>query len=167
MPKKNARAGFIEPMLLQRTEKLPEGPEWLIELKVDGYRALAIKSGRKVQLRSRNDNDFDSRYPGIVKALAAMPDETVIDGEVVALDQDGRPSFNILQNHGSAGIPLHFFIFDLLTLQGRDVMVEPLVKRRELIEKHVLPKLADPIRYSPVLEGTMKQAVNSAKTTGL
>jgi hypothetical protein len=62
MPKRNARAGFIEPMLLMRTEKLPEGAEWLIELKLDGYRALAIKSGGKVQLRSRNDNDFNLRY---------------------------------------------------------------------------------------------------------
>jgi len=85
MPKKQAKAGFIEPMLLLRREKLPEGPEWLIELKFDGYRALAIKSGGKVHLRSRNDNDFNSRYPGIVKAMASMPDETVIDGEVVAL----------------------------------------------------------------------------------
>jgi hypothetical protein len=60
MSKKVARVTFIEPMLLLRTEKLPEGPEWLIELKLDGYRALAIKSGGKVQLRSRNDNDFSS-----------------------------------------------------------------------------------------------------------
>src|ERR1700682_6461825 len=116
-------------MLLLRTEKLPEGAEWRHELKLDGYRALAIRSGGKVHLRSRNDNDFNGRYPGIVKALASMPDETVIDGEVVALDEDGRPSFNILQNHGSAGAPLHFFIFDLLILRGRDVMGEPLVKR--------------------------------------
>jgi ATP-dependent DNA ligase len=167
MPRKVATARFIEPMLLLRTEKLPEGPEWLIELKLDGYRALAIKSGGEVQLRSRNDNDFNSRYRGIVKALASMPDETVIDGEVEALDQDGRPSFNALQNHGSAGIPLHFFIFDLLTLQGQDVMAEPLVKRRELIEKHVLPKLADPIRYSPILEATLADLIRSAKAQGL
>src|SRR5580693_6209952 len=145
MPRKEARAGFIEPMLLLRTEKLAEGPEWLIELKFDGYRALAIKSGGKVQLRSRNDNDFNSRYPGIVKALASMPDETVIDGEVVALDAQGRPSFNTLQNYGSAGAPLHFFIFDLLVLKGKDVMGETLMRRRELIEVDVLPKLADPI----------------------
>src|SRR3984957_19202932 len=167
MPRKEARARFIEPMLLLRTEKLPQGPEWLIELKLDGYRALAIKSGGKVQLRSRNDNDFNSRYPGIVKALTSMPDETVIDGEIVALDEDGRPSFNTLQNHGPASLPLHFFIFDLLILQGRDVMAEPLVKRRELIEKNVLPNLADPIRYSPILEATLADLIRSVKEQGL
>jgi bifunctional non-homologous end joining protein LigD len=96
-----------------------------------------------------------------------MPDETVIDGEIVALDEEGRPSFNTLQNYGSAGVPLHFFIFDLLILQGRDVMAEPLVKRRELIERHVLPKLADPIRYSPILEATLPDLIRSVKAQGL
>src|SRR5215467_4106824 len=114
-------------MLLKRTEKLPEGPEWLVELKLDGYRALALKTRGKVQLRSRNDNDFNGRYPRIVKGLAPMPDETVLDGEVVALDPEGRPDFNTLQNHGSAGAPLHYFIFDVLVLKGTDVMAEPLV----------------------------------------
>ena len=79
-------------MLLLRTERLPEGPDWLYEVKLDGYRALAVKSGGNVQLRSRNDNDFAARYANVTKALGAMPDETVIDGEVVALDQDGKPS---------------------------------------------------------------------------
>ena len=113
MAGKKARAAFVEPMLLLRTEKLPEGPAWLYELKFDGYRALAIKSGGRVQLRSRN-NDFNARYPGIAAALAGMPDDTVIDGEVVALDAKGKPSFNLLQNYGSAAGPLHFFVFDLL-----------------------------------------------------
>src|ERR1700736_6193563 len=98
-------------MLLLRTETLPEGPDLLYEIKFDGYRALAVKSGGKVQLRSRDDNDFNVRYPGIVKALASMPDETVIDGEVVALGEGGRPSFNTLQNYGSADAPLHFYVF--------------------------------------------------------
>ena len=137
------------------------------ELKLDGYRSLAIKSGGKIHLRSRNDNDFNARYPGIVKALAKMPDDTVIDGEVVALDEEGRPSFNTLQNFGSAGAPLHFFIFDLLILEGRDVMSECLTKRRELIEKCVLPKLADPIRYSPILEGSLRDLISAVKAQGL
>jgi bifunctional non-homologous end joining protein LigD len=167
MPERKAKAAFIEPMLLLRTEKLPEGPEWVHELKFDGYRALATKTGGKVHLRSRNDNDFNARYPGIVEALATMPDNTVIDGEVVALDGEGRPSFNMLQNYGSAGAPLHFFIFDVLVLKGRDVMGEPLVKRRELIEEQVLPTLADPIRYSPILDGSLKDLVHSVKAQGL
>jgi DNA ligase D-like protein (predicted ligase) len=154
-------------MLLLRTETLPDGPDWLHELKLDGYRALAIKSGGKVHLRSRNDNDFNARYPSVVKALASMPDDSVIDGEVVALDQEGRPSFNALQNYGSARTPLHFFIFDVLVLKGKDAMGEPLMKRRELIEKHVLPKLADPIRFSPILEGSLKDLVRSVKVQGL
>jgi bifunctional non-homologous end joining protein LigD len=123
-------------MLLLRTEWLPEGPKWLYKLKLDGYRALALKSGEKVQLRSGNDNDFNARHPGLVKAPASMPDKTVIDGEIVALVEVGRPSFNALQNLGP-GEPLYFFVFDLLILRGRDVMAEPLVKRRALIEKHV------------------------------
>ena len=95
-----------------------------------------------------------------------MPDETVLDGEVVALDEDGRPSFNALQNR-CQGEPLHFFIFDLLILRGRDVMAEPLVKRRALIEKHVLPTLADPIRYSPILEASLPNLIRSVKEQGL
>ena len=161
------KAAFIEPMLLLRMERLPEGLDWLHELKFDGYRALAIKTDGTVQLRSRNDNDFNARYPGIVKALQSMPDETVIDGEVVALDANGKPSFNLLQNYGSAGMALHYFIFDVLILKGRDVMAETLVQRRELLEKHVIPKMSEPIRYSPVLEGKLKDLIQSVKAQGL
>ena len=100
MPK--TKAAFIEPMLLLRTEKLPQGADWSYEIKLDGYRALAIKTGGKVQLRSRNDNDFTERYSSIAAALRSMPDETVLDGEMAALDEEGRPSFNLLQNYGSA-----------------------------------------------------------------
>src|SRR4051794_30757356 len=102
------KARFIDPMLLLKTEELPEGADILYEIKLDGYRAIAYKTGGKVPLRSRNDNDFGSRYPSIAKALEAMPDETVIDGEVVALDGNGKPSFNLLQNFGSVGAPLVF-----------------------------------------------------------
>ncbi len=95
-----------------------------------------------------------------------MPDETVLDGEVVALDEEGRPSFNTLQNRDQ-GEPLHFFIFDLMILRGRDVMAEPLFKRRALIEKQVLPTLADPIRYSPTLEASLSDLIGSVKEQGL
>jgi bifunctional non-homologous end joining protein LigD len=95
-----------------------------------------------------------------------MPDETVLDGEVVALDEQGRPFFNALQKHGP-GMPVYFFIFDLLILGCRDVMAEPLLKRRALIEKHVLPTLADPIRYSPILEASLPNLIRAVKEQGL
>lgn len=149
VPARKTKAAFIEPMLLYRTERLPDGTDWLYEVKFDGYRALAVKSGGKVHLRSRNDNDFAIRYAGIAKALAAMPDETVLDGEIVALDGDGRPSFNALQNYGSSSGPLLYYIFDVLILSGTDMMGETLLARRAILEKNVLPKLDEPIRYSP------------------
>ena len=91
MPTQELKARFIEPMLLQQVQSLPEGPNWAYEVKLDGYRALAIKTNGKVLLRSRNNKDFNAKYPGIVTALGALPDETVIDGEVVALDHTWPP----------------------------------------------------------------------------
>jgi bifunctional non-homologous end joining protein LigD len=83
---KKIKAGFVEPMRLLRSTELPDDDAWLKELKFDGYRALAIKTNGAVQLRSRNDNDFSVRYGVVTKALATLPDETVVDGEIVALD---------------------------------------------------------------------------------
>ena len=119
------KARFIEPMLLQRVPSLPEGTNWAYEVKLDGYRALAIKSKGKVLLRSRNNKDFSARYPSIVRALGALPEETVIDGEIVALDETGRPSFNALQNLSSSKATLVYYVFDVPVVAGKDVMREP------------------------------------------
>jgi ATP-dependent DNA ligase len=154
-------------MLLLRTDTLPDDQGWIYEIKFDGYRAVAFKIGGTVHLRSRNDNDFAIRYPGIVKALAHLPDETVIDGEVVALDDAGKPSFNTLQNFRSGQAPLHFYIFDLVVLKGKDVMGETLETRRGLIETKVLSKLAEPIRYSPGLEASLPDLIQSVKAQWL
>src|SRR6266498_4216158 len=94
MPARKRKGAFVEPMLLLRADKLPEGDAWQYELKFDGYRAVGIKTDGKIQLRSRNDNDFSLRYPAIATALSSLPNETVVDGEVVALDESGKPSFN-------------------------------------------------------------------------
>jgi DNA ligase D-like protein (predicted ligase) len=167
MPNRKVKAKFVDPMLLLSTDKLPTGERWAYEIKLDGYRAVGFKTEGKVHLRSRNDNDFNARYPSIAKALVSLPNETVVDGEVVALDAEGKPSFNTLQNLGSSGAPLFYFIFDLLVLSGRDVMGEPLSKRRELLEGKVLPKLAEPIRYSPRLSAGLEQLIASVKAQGL
>src|SRR3954467_7083290 len=154
-PARNTSAQFIEPMLLLRMESLPSGEQWVYELKLDGYRAIAFKRDDSVYLRSRNDNDFNNRYPAVVKALARLPENTVLDGEIVAFDQEGRPSFNALQNYGSAPAPVVYYVFDLLVLAGQDLRSEPLHKRRELLERKVLPKLPEPVRYSGPLDAEL------------
>ena len=161
------KARFIEPVLLERKERLPEGPDWLYEVKLDGYRALAIKNDGRALIRSRNDNDFSGRYPTIVEALAALPEETAIDGEVVALDETGKPSFNVFQNYGSSPAAVFYYVFDLLVLAGRDVMGEPLALRRALLEKRILPKLRDPVRYSVELKASLPDLIASVKAEGL
>jgi DNA ligase D-like protein (predicted ligase) len=167
MTASQTKARFIDPMLLLRNEKLPEGANWQYEVKLDGYRAIAFNSGGQVHLRSRNDKDFNQRYPAIVKALSAMPDETVIDGEVVALDESGRPDFNALQNYGSSKTPILYYVFDSLIIAGREVMSEPLRRRRELLHERVLSRLGEPIRESPVLEARLPDLIASVKAQGL
>jgi bifunctional non-homologous end joining protein LigD len=161
------KAGFIPPMLLLRSEKLPDDlARWEYQLKFDGYRAIAFKTGGKIHLRSRNDNDFTMRYPAVVRGLANMPDETVVDGEVVAIDEKGRPSFNALQNL-TPGTSIVYFVFDVMVLGGRDVTADTLAKRRELLERKVLPALAEPVRYAGDLDASLRDLIHSVKTQGL
>jgi bifunctional non-homologous end joining protein LigD len=160
------KAHFIEPMLLLRTEVLPTGRDQVYELKFDGFRAEAIKSAGTVYLRSRNNKDFNARYPAIAKALSGMPDDTVIDGEVVALES-GRPSFNALQNYGSNAAPLLYYVFDVMILTGKVVTNEPLDNRRSLLRERVLAKLSDPIRESSELDATLPELIQSVKAQGL
>lgn len=165
---KRAAAGFVEPMLLLRTDRLPDdSTRWSYQLKLDGYRAIAYKHARRVQLRSRNDNDFGTRYPGVLPGLSRLPDDTVIDGELVALDEDGRPSFNALQNFGSASARVIYYVFDVMMLAGRNVMNEPLLTRRRLLEQKVLPLLREPVRYAAPLEAPLPVLLHSVKAQRL
>src|SRR5215207_4008327 len=150
------KARFLPPMLLLKTDALPDdATRWEYQLKLDGFRAIAFKTGGKVYLRSRNNKDFAIRYAEVVTGLAKMPDDTVIDGEVVAFDADGRPSFNVLQNYGSAPAPVVFYVFDLLVLAGTSVMTEPFTRRQALLERKVLPKLKEPVRYAGALHAPL------------
>ncbi|MGZ9005509.1 MAG: non-homologous end-joining DNA ligase [Burkholderiales bacterium] len=153
-------------MLLLRAETLPEGQGWIYELKLDGYRALAIKSEGTVQLRSRNDKDFTGRYPAIVLALDRLPDESVIDGEVVALDASGRPSFNTLQKLTPGGPPVFYYVFDVLVFAGRNLTGKPLDVRRSLLQTKVLPKLSEPIRQAAELHGSLHDLLNGVRAYG-
>jgi DNA ligase D-like protein (predicted ligase) len=157
----------VQPMLLLRTETLPDDlARWSYQLKFDGYRAIAFKTGGKVHLRSRNDNDFTSRYPAVVRGLSKMPNETVVDGEIVALDEDGRPSFNALQNF-TPGASIVYYVFDVMVLDGRDVMADPLEERQARLERQVLPSLAEPVRYTGELRASLRDLIHSVKAQGL
>ena len=160
-----AGAGFISPMLLLRTERLPDDrTRWLYQLKLDGYRCVAFRRGRELALRSRNDKDFSTRYPAVLKGLAGLPDDTVVDGELVAFDADGRPSFNALQHQASADIAVVLYLFDVMVLAGRDVMGEPLARRRTLLESKVLPRLGEPVRYAAPLDADLPVLIESVRT---
>jgi bifunctional non-homologous end joining protein LigD len=126
------RPTFVTPMAAQPVTKLPEGEDWLYEPKLDGYRALIIKDGKRLEIRSRNDKDLTRMYPAVAAAgLRLRSEQLVIDGEIVALSEDGRPSFQALQHRSSH--PKHqivFYAFDVLDLDGRDLTSEPLTERR-------------------------------------
>jgi bifunctional non-homologous end joining protein LigD len=162
-----SRAGFIQPMLLLPKSELLDDAAWLYELKLDGYRAVAFKTGGRVQLRSRDDSDFSRRCAAVCAALRNLPDESVIDGEIVALDEEGRPSFNLLQNHGSTTARILYYVFDVMVLNGRDVMGEPLTVRRELLAQTALKGIRDPIRLSPDLHADLRDLIESVKAQGL
>jgi bifunctional non-homologous end joining protein LigD len=154
-------------MLLLPASELPEDDAWLYEVKLDGYRAVAFKTGGQVHLRSRNDSDFTRRYATVSAALQNLPEESAIDGEIVALDEEGRPSFNLLQNHGSTTARILYYVFDVMVLKGRDVMGEPLMVRRERLAETVLQEMSDPIRVSPNLQADLGDLIESVKTQGL
>jgi DNA ligase D-like protein (predicted ligase) len=150
----------FEPMLCESAERPPEGRDWRYELKLDGFRAIGRKSGRSAQLWSRNQKDFSRRFPGVVKAIASLPSDIVIDGEIVALERSGTPSFSLLQGIGSATIVM--YAFDLLMWQGKDVRSWPLEKRRQQLRK-VVQRLPDTIRFSETFDVPLSELVRAVR----
>jgi DNA ligase D-like protein (predicted ligase) len=116
--------------------KLPDAPGWVWEIKLDGYRAIAVRDGA-VALFSRRKKSLAKKFPYIVDALVGLPAGTVVDGELVALDDRGRPEFNLLQNFRGAASRIHYYIFDLLCCEGRDLTRLPFVERRALLKSLV------------------------------
>jgi DNA ligase D-like protein (predicted ligase) len=130
---------FTPPMECRLVKQLPEGPEWVYELKLDGYRAQAIHDVGGVRLLSRNGKDFSKRFPRVVASLVqAIAPGTVVDGELVALDADGRPSFQALQN-AQPDTQVSFYAFDILRDAGNDVRALPLRDRLAHLDTAYLP----------------------------
>src|SRR5205823_413517 len=140
--------------------------EWLWEIKLDGYRALAVKSGTGVTLFSRRRKSLNRQFPYIVEALADLPAGTVVDGEVVAIDESGRPDFNLLQNFRAEASRIQYYIFDVLCWKDRDLTRLPLIERRALLKSVVV--LSDKrIRISDYVEAAPKDLLSAVREQGL
>jgi DNA ligase D-like protein (predicted ligase) len=159
-------AVFIEPMECLAVSKLPEGPEWVYEIKLDGYRALAINAKGTLSLVSRNRKSFNTQYPYIIEALSEFPENTVVDGEVVALGDAGRPNFSLLQHSRSQASRICYFIFDLLVCQNRDLTRLPYVRRREIMDSAL--KFRSPrIRIAHHFETSAEERILAVREHGL
>src|SRR5215471_12516271 len=159
-------ATFREPMECLAVPTLPTGPDWVFEVKFDGYRAIAVKSGGRLNLFSRRRNFFNSQYSLVFEALADLPDNTVIDGDVVALNESGRPDFNLLQHYRAEASRIHYFVFDLLVYDNRDLTQLSLVERRQIM-KSVLKFESPRIHITDYFEVSVKDMLSAARGQGL
>jgi bifunctional non-homologous end joining protein LigD len=165
----SAKPRFIEPMKPRLVDEPPTVGDWAYELKFDGIRACAVKDGNKISLISRNGNELRSRFPEVADAIKGLDvEECVIDGEVVALDEKGRSSFQLLQALEMEGrkSPICFYVFDLLQLDGKSLLQLPLIQRKELLAK-VCEGTRDPIRYSGEIGSDAKLLLAEVKRRGL
>jgi len=140
---------WIKPQLAKLVEKAPDGPDWLHEIKFDGYRMHARLDAGRVQILTRRGNDWTEKYPAIAKAIAGMRAHSAyLDGELCGVLPDGRTAFNLIQNASDTGQgALVFFLFDLLHLDGENLMALPLVDRKARLES-LLNGAPDCLRYN-------------------
>jgi len=166
--KKNQSApAFVTPMAAVAVKQLPEGEEWLYEVKFDGYRALVIKDGTWVELQSRNHKNLTAMYPTVASAASKLgANQVVIDGEIVALDERGRPAFQALQHRSShLKHQIAFYAFDVLHLEGCDITREPIEGRRALLPKLISSNPV--IRISAELPGSASKVIDAVRSLGL
>lgn len=171
----SAKPRFIEPMKARLMEKPPATGDWIYELKFDGIRLIALKNDTRISLLSRNQNELAGRFPQIVQAVRSLPaSECVVDGEVVAVDEQGRSSFQLLQAHEMEGrkAPIYFYAFDLLQLNGKSLIDLPLEARKSVLEELCATVAGgdDPgslIRYSGAIGGDATRLLDEVKRLGL
>jgi bifunctional non-homologous end joining protein LigD len=159
---------------------LPEGADWSYEVKWDGYRAQAVKHGSVVALASRNLKNITRQFPDVARSAARLKaTSAVLDGEIVALDADGHPSFQALHHGATRGLSVVYYAFDLLHLDGRDLTAMPLMDRRAALKRIVEGSgvlLSDPLPGTPVqiteavrglgLEGVIAKRLRSTYAIG-
>jgi len=164
--KKQAMPSGIIPMLATLTDNSFDDNDWIFEIKYDGYRALSYIDGGDVTVMSRKDLSFNKKFPPVVEALKELGLEAILDGEIVALNEEGRSDFQLLQQWQKNGEgELVYYVFDLLWLNGYNLMHLPLVERKEILQQ-ILPEHAM-IRYSDHIENKGNQFFEAATEQGL
>jgi bifunctional non-homologous end joining protein LigD len=146
------KAAFVKPMECLSVSKLPEGEQWVYEVKFDGYRVVAVKADLDLILYSRQKKVLNKEFPEIVAALRELPPGMVVDGEIVALDDAGRPKFNLLQNLRSGPSKVCYYVFDLLCWRSRDTTGLRFLERRALVNAIVGDICDTRIRISECLQ---------------
>jgi len=157
---------YIKPMLATATDKPFDSDDWLFELKLDGYRAIAEMGKQKFLLYSRNGLDLGLVYPAVVAALNKMKINGVLDGEIVVLNKEGKPDFQELQNYtGNGNLPVVYYVFDILSLKNHDLTDLPLLERKKFLKK--LLKRSSVIRYCDHVLNDGKNFYNEVKKSKL
>jgi bifunctional non-homologous end joining protein LigD len=150
--------------------ELPAEGDWIYEIKWDGYRALGMKDGGDVRLLSLKEKDLTSDFPGVAKAMRGLAAETaVVDGEIVAVDTKGRPSFQVLQNRKSLGRgwSVVYYAFDLLNLGSDDLQRLELHERKAKLRELIAKTASSTLRYSAELSGTPPAIIRTVAAAGL
>ena len=130
------REHFIKPMLARETDTPFDNDDWIFEIKWDGYRAIAEVKNAEVELYSRNGLVFNSAYPLITEHLSKMKLNAVLDGEIVVLNNEGIPSFQLLQQYSeNPNLPLMYYVFDILRDKNKDLTKLPLIERKAYLQK--------------------------------
>ncbi|MEO6313809.1 MAG: DNA ligase D [Chitinophagaceae bacterium] len=143
--KQEKLAHFHKPMLATPSADPFDDKDWVFEIKWDGYRAISDRAGKELKLYSRNGLSFAGKYPGVAAALSRLKHNMILDGEIVVLDEHGKPSFQLLQQYGDhPEYPIIYYVFDLLFLNGKDIRHLPLIERKALLKK-ALPKTKNSI----------------------
>jgi DNA ligase D-like protein (predicted ligase) len=155
---------FTPPMECLSVNEIPESPDWVYELKLDGFRGQGIRDKRGVHLLSRNGKDFSKKFPQVCAALKeALPLGTAVDGELVAFDETGHPNFNVIQN-ASAETNVVLFVFDVLVDRWKDVKYQPLSERLRLLQSALIP--SERVQLSEQFSGPVSPFVSAVRQMG-
>jgi bifunctional non-homologous end joining protein LigD len=161
---------FVSPQLATLTKEAPQGDEWLHELKFDGYRLLCHLNRGRVRLFTRHQKDWTDKFPNVVKALKALKVQSaILDAEVVALDSQGRSSFQMLQQaiHKTGARGLVLEVFDVIYLEGFLLTKSPLVERKRVLAELIATTSDRVLRYSDHVEGNGPKFFKQACVMGI